>query len=319
MTVSSIRIVLRALGLAGLLALPGPAQAGALEDAQQGEQALARGRASEAVALFTRAIDSGGLSGSNLVITYVRRGQAYLAVGERARALADFNTVINANPRNPAAYNLRGIAHLEQHDYDAAIADFSRSIQLKPDYAEAYNNRAQAYMAKGSLGRPLLDLRRAITVAPDNPISYRLRGNLYFYQGNYGAAAADFTKHAELAPGDPYNAIRLYLALRRSGQDAAQRLRELTGTVPADQWPRPIIDLYLGGTTAERVLATVPAGGDTAARERACEAYFYVGYYYLLNGDNGRAAELFQRALDTQVPYFNEYRSAEAELWRLRP
>ena len=174
-----------------------------------------------------------------------------------------------------------------------------------------------AHLGKGNLGSPLEDLRHAIEAEPDDPVAYYYRGNLYFYQGKYAAAAADFRRHAELAPGHPYTLIKLYVTTARTGKDAKPELRTRAAKLRSKDWPFPIIELYLGRVSAESVLDTVSGKGSRRQKERACEAYFYVGYYFLLAGDTDRAKNLFEKALATGVEDFNEYKTAKAELWRL--
>jgi len=300
------------------LAIAGPAWAGGAEHLQQGETEMHRGRYEQALASFTRAIDSPDLKGSLYAIAFIKRGEAYAALRRYNDAIRDYDRVIEFNPKNPLGYNYRGYVLLEAKRYDEAIRDFTRAITLDPKFVNAWNNRAMAGVAKGEIGRPLEDLRRAILADPDNPVAYYYRGNLYFYQGNYVAAAADFARHAELAPGELYTAIKLYLTLTRSGEDGLGALRKLAPGIKTQGWPSSVLDMYLGRSTPESVLAQLPTTNDDAARERACEIYFYVAYHYLIAGDRARAKSLFEKAVATNVLDFNEYRIAKAELWRLQ-
>jgi lipoprotein NlpI len=65
-------------------------------------------------------------------------------MGDRDRAIADFNQAIALDAKMTAAYINRGVAHLGKSDWDLAIADFTIAIALDPNQSVAYLNRAQA-------------------------------------------------------------------------------------------------------------------------------------------------------------------------------
>ncbi len=84
-------------------------------------------------------------------------------------------------------------------------------------------------------------------------------------------------------------------------------------------WPGPVISLFLGKTTPKKVLAAArdPFLPKRAQLDLACEAYFYVGQYFLLRGESDEAVRLFRKALDTNATDFVEYDAAKVELERL--
>lgn len=301
----------------GLVLVTNGVMAAGTDDLNRADALLNRGEARRALQLYDQAIASGDLNRAGVIVAYLKRANAYLALGELDNAQASFTRVVELDPRNPLGYHFRGQLYLQRKQYDKAINDFTRVILLDPDKAEGWYNRAMAQLAKGDLGSPLEDLRRAIEAQPNDPVAYYYRGNLYFYQGNYAAAAADFRRHAELAPNNPYTAIKLYATAARSGENAIGELRKLAARFDREAWPYPIVALYLGERSPQSVLDEVAAAGAQQQKGRACEAYFYVGYYFLLAGDTGRAKALFEKALATGVEDYNEYKIAKAELWRL--
>lgn len=46
-------------------------------------------------------------------------------------------------------------------------------------------------------------------------------------------------------------------------------------------------------------------------KERECEAYFYLGQYYLLRNDKEKAAQMFKLCLEIKVTSFVEYIRSE--------
>ena len=72
---------------------------------------------------------------------------AYNDGGDYNRAIVDFNTAIQLDPRDAINYYNRGIAYNNKKEYDHAVTDFNTAIGLKPNLAEAYSNRGFAHNA----------------------------------------------------------------------------------------------------------------------------------------------------------------------------
>src|SRR5882762_8738710 len=98
-------------------------------------ETCAKGAGDDAITACTRAIKSGTYNGKTLALAYSNRGVEWRAKGELARAIADYDEAIKADPQQSAAYNNRGIAYAAGSDYDKAITDYDEAIKLKPDYA----------------------------------------------------------------------------------------------------------------------------------------------------------------------------------------
>src|SRR5882757_11351940 len=111
-------------------------------------ETCAKATGDDAIAACTRAIKSGTYNGKTLALAYSNRGVEWRAKGELARAIADYDEAIKADPQQSAAFNNRGIAYAAGNDYDKALADYDEAVKLKPDYASALNNRGLAYFNK---------------------------------------------------------------------------------------------------------------------------------------------------------------------------
>lgn len=306
-----------ALGLLLGLCLPAAAAAGPAEDFAQAERLFDAGDFTRAESLLTRVLNAPNLTPEQRSVSLGRRIEARLALRRLDDAIADATTAVELDPRNAIAYYWRGMARHESGQAEAALRDFSQATLIKPDFAAAYVQRGLAAQATGSTGRPLEDFQKALQLDPKLPAAYRARGNLYFYQGNYAAAAEDFRQFQKLVPNDAYNLLRLFLAVARQGQDGRAAIAAPAAKVSTPGWPAPLLALYLGTGGKPQVEAAIPTGTDETARGRACEGWFYLGYWHLLAGDRAQAKALFQRALDTGMRHYNEYELAKAELWRL--
>lgn len=95
----------------------------------RGDLLLALGRAEDAVAQFTKAIERH----SDVPEAWIARGRARIAAGgdERVRAVADLTRALELRPGDVIALAVRGEAYFSIRNWDAAIADWQRAIELE--------------------------------------------------------------------------------------------------------------------------------------------------------------------------------------------
>jgi lipoprotein NlpI len=81
-----------------------------------------------------------------------------------------------------------------------------------------------------------------------------------------------------------------------------------------------VIRLYLGEITQSDFIARLTDGvkSNKALTDRLCEAYFYLGKYNQIKGQQSIAANFFKLALSTNVYEFVEHRYAKLELTLMR-
>jgi lipoprotein NlpI len=292
----------------------------------------------------TALIGSGDESDSDLVSDYVNRGNAHADRQELDDAIADYGEALTRNPTDAIAFYDRGAAHRMKQDYDSAIADYDRAIALNPRYEDAFVNRGVAYAAKGDLDRAVTEYTTALLLDPADAVAYRNRGDVYLDKGDMGLAMDDFNEAIRQAPGDAggyrsrgylrfylgdfaaaasdlarvvksegdlYAALWAYLAAARTDVAAARTSLASTARTADHAWPYPVLDMLLGGQTAE---ATLSAASNPSER---CEALFYGGEWTLLQGDRPAAVTALTAAVETCPKSFIEYKGARAELKRL--
>ena len=93
---------------------------------------------------------------------YLNRGKDRYAQGKWKQAIADYDTALTFEPRNPAIFNARGMAWLEMKDYGLAIRDFNRAIKLAPNLATAYANRGLARLRQGQEAKASQDFNKCL-------------------------------------------------------------------------------------------------------------------------------------------------------------
>ena len=111
-----------------------------------------------AIARYTWAIQ---LSPANAEALYWR-GRAYLlGKNDRGRALADFESAIQLDPRHFESYRNVDWLLAQRGDWDGVITHWTRYIELEPLNGQAYLERGGAYHRKGDERAALADAHKA--------------------------------------------------------------------------------------------------------------------------------------------------------------
>jgi len=129
---------------------------------------------------------------------YINRGDARMAKGDYAKAIADYDEAIRLNPKDRWAYITRGNARMEIGDHAKAIADFGEAIRLNPKDDSAYINRGIVWMSKGDYAKAIADYDEAIRLNPKLPWTYNNRGNAWAGKKEYVKAIADYDQAIRL-------------------------------------------------------------------------------------------------------------------------
>jgi lipoprotein NlpI len=280
-----LQVFISAMILAGGISV-GICRADALNDKAGGIAASQRGDYDEALDLFTRALSARGLTARDSGDLLVLRGFAYEQQGQYARAISDYGSILYLNPLAAQVYFRRAIAYRENRQYDRALAD--------------------------------LDAAMRGAHPPSNlPFIFGERGVVHFALGRPTDAAQDFERVVALDPADQYGALWRHIALGRGGAPDQKALARDAARARGDQWPRPLLLLYLGGATPAQVWAAAAEGDDDAQQDQHCEAAFFVGEYELLRGDVAAARPLLQQVSDTCAPILSVHAGATGELSRI--
>jgi TonB family protein len=122
-----------------------------------GNAALAQKHYQDAIAAFTRAIETHPQDAR----AYRNRGIASAHLGDYQQAIQDYTAAIAREPQDALAYNQRGIAYYQQEKVQQAIDDFTKAIERHPQLAEAYSSRGIAYRQLGNYPQAMQDVRSA--------------------------------------------------------------------------------------------------------------------------------------------------------------
>ncbi|WP_455211927.1 tetratricopeptide repeat protein [Kaarinaea lacus] len=236
--------------------------------------------------------------------------------------IASFDKYINSGRLQGAAlaqrYWERGIQYGKLGHYDKAVSDYTSAIKINPQLIDAYIDRAIGFARLEKYSEAYADLNTVLQIQSNNLRAYVTRGSLNFLVGKYQNAAADFKRYLQLNPNDIYRMLWLFLSEKYNNRDAVSDVPKFSSKVNLDEWPGAILKLYLGEVEAEGIIEALSKGVPNMQIGHACEAYYYLAQYFLLQNDRQKALELFNKAVATQAKSYVEYEFALAYSIKLR-
>jgi lipoprotein NlpI len=215
-----------------------------------------------------------------------------------------------------AAFRARSLARSALLQHAEALTDITRAVELDPFNPQYYEERARAYLKLREFQPAGEDLEMALGLDNRRWSAQRDKGRVLAYQGAFADAAAQFSRALRLSDQEtaPYNALWLDLALRRAGRDGTGVVDRILEDLDAKDWPVPVLAAYRGRISAEAMLAAAGTADPRKAIAEKCEAYFYAGQLYLINGDPAQAKAAFTAAAGTAAVEHLEYDWALREL-----
>ena len=195
---------------------PGFAQRDPLDLAKAGFLAKDRREFSAAIRLFDEALQSGMFADKHRGILLYSRGVSYEAIGNRDRALSDFDAAFVLLPDFANVYLYRGIIWGDKREYRRALQDLFTARKLKPDDPLIFNNLGNVYEKLGELDEAIENYGRAILLRSDYAEAYYNRAHAFVLKQDDERATADYDKAIFLQPAfaDAY-VNRAVLHLRR--------------------------------------------------------------------------------------------------------
>ena len=150
----------------------------------------------DSVTLWTREVEIDPLC----ALGYGNRGQAHLARGEWAAAIADYDAQAALEPPKDAKFwHNRGVCHAMLEKPREAEADYARALEADADYIDTYVARAQLRAKLGDAPGAGADFDEALRRNPRSFDAWRQRG-LWRLRRDSRGAAADLTRALELRP-----------------------------------------------------------------------------------------------------------------------
>jgi len=199
--------------------------------------------------------------------------------------------------------------------FTLARADFDKAASLAPEAVEPLVGAAVNAFSMQDYPRTIDFAERALKLDGRNAPALNHRALARYFQKDLAGARADLEQElknaSEVRRG--YPVVWLALALRQSGvsDPAALKAAYAEEQLPRE-WPRPLVDLMLGRSDVDAVVKAAKATKN--ADEALCEAYFYIGEKYHVEGDESRATGYWRKAADLGITEYIEDGAARARL-----
>jgi Tfp pilus assembly protein PilF len=153
-----------------------------------------------AVQACTESLEHKILQGRDRIYIYVNRAEAYVAAGDRQRALDDYNDALKLAPENAKLYYNRGVFYAMQPDGEAALRDLNTALSINPKFVAALQQRAKIYLTQDNFGGALADYSEAVRLQPKTAVLWSERGYVYLRHRDYDSAIKDEAEAIRLDP-----------------------------------------------------------------------------------------------------------------------
>ncbi len=236
-------------------------------------------------------------------LPYLARGNAYLATGQAAKALADYERALRLKPGVPEITTLKGEALAMLGRYVEALQAFDAALAARPSDAEVLGGRAIVRMGMGRLEEADTDWRRQFELLQGRPSACAC---VALRMADYGAALRELELALTKEPDDAYWLLYRLTARRRFGLplDAT--------TIPVlEAWPGPLLALHSDRMSVAEVLTQANTDG------RRAEATFQQGVL-AFDRDRDAARVYWQETVARSAPDQIEHAAARHELARFQ-
>lgn len=168
----------------------------AVELAQKAREAYDKGKLSEAIDFYSKAIHIDESNADN----YAKRGLIQYELSDYENAILDYTQAMNLGLKTDSLFYKRGVAYYHQGETEDAIEDFDQALSLNPEFVEVLT-------AKGSANDDLLGngnkismqgYDKAIQINPNYYLAYYNRGFGFYFLDKIKKAQADWEKVIEL-------------------------------------------------------------------------------------------------------------------------
>ena len=141
-------------------------------------------RYDEAIAAYTRALDSYEEEAREQWFLYYARGIAYERSGNWEQSEADFRAALELNPEQPQVLNYLGYSLVEQQlKLDEALDMIERAVAARPDAGYIVDSLGWVYYRLGRYEEAVDQLERAAELMPIDPVVNDHLGDAYWAVG----------------------------------------------------------------------------------------------------------------------------------------
>lgn len=234
-------------------------------------------------------------------LPHLARGNAHLAAGRPAMALADYEQAQKLQPDLIDIHVVRGEAMIQLGRLEEATKEFDTVLAKRPRDAEALGGRAIARIGQGLVAEAGADWTAQAAVLAHRPAAVAC---IALRRAVYEEALPLLEKAVLSDPDYPYWPVYRAAAARRTG--AAGALGSEAGVTG---WPALLLAFHRGDVDAAAMLAKADTDG------RRAEALFHIGVAEHQT-DPAAARKRWQEVVAINQPWLIEYAAARNELSR---
>lgn len=241
-------------------------------------------------------------AGSALAAAYddFSRGLAANNLGNNDLAISSFTSALTAGDLAPnylpEAHLGRATAYARKHQCGEALADANAALKLDPSLFAAHMLRVEMDACVGDQDALMTDIAAGLALKSDSFL-YATRASVEWRKGDFAQSAADFAEAAKLKPTDKWFVLWNAAASMRAGSFDAASFASRAEDLGGGDWPGPLVDLYRGETTPERVLKAEQDGDAKGLALRKCQGDVFIGEWRLWNKDQQDATASFQQGI----------------------
>jgi transcriptional regulator with PAS, ATPase and Fis domain len=212
-----------------------------------------------------------------LVQCRMNLGTLFKERGELEKAMEQYQSVIDLNPRNIPALGSLGDCLMALERFDEAIKIHRKALKVLPEGEERLNiqnDLGVAYFKKGELEKAIAEFKAVLKMNPDHVNAIYNLGQVYYHEGLTGRMKQDYEEFVKSSK----NAASILFALSKS-----------MVSVAAAQKSRPVEETALIGDS--QAMQRIQ---DLIKRAAASDATV------LILGENGTGKELVARSIHQQ-------------------
>ena len=146
----------------------------------------------------------------------------------------------------------------------------------------------------------------------------------YYFEknGKYDEAAEAYQSGVDKNPGSWdafYYRLRRAIVLIKNGkkEDSNKYIRAWVKTLQGNEWPIPLAKYYAGEIDENELLKAAESRDPVKWKNQHLDVWYCLGMKKLLDGDNVKAKEYFEKCVSTGLKDFEEYSRAKDELEKL--
>jgi len=214
---------------------------------------------------------------------------------------------IRSDPNNADHRRDRASLYSSIHDYAKAIDDYNKVIQLEPDDADAYCRRGKAYVERGEYAKAITDFSEAIALNGESIEAYRGRAAAREKNGDRDGAITDHLELLHLVPKDEADVLEAKLVeMYKNRAKSRAAVREVDNAIAdlgaaIDLRPNDVESrqqralLYEAKGESDQAIADYTEA--IRSEPKRAELYRRRGLVIAANGDHDKAIDDFTEAI----------------------